>query len=206
MPLLGLVATVGVYIVLALLLLSLNIFSLWKWWVKAGAIVVTTVCFVVAYLAISSMIGWPSRSSLPARFSVLATRIEEPNRLTGSAGHIYLWVEEINANAVPDSPPRGYELPYTPKLADDTDAAQKKINSGEQVMGQSKAGDGKKADNAPDSNNDLAGANMSGKQGQGTQLAGQSVAAETIGEAQVVVFSNMPAVTLPDKANGPTPP
>jgi hypothetical protein len=206
MPLLGLVGTVGVYVVLALLLLSLNVFSLWKWWVKAGAIVVTSACFVVAYLAISSMIGWPSTSSLPARFSVLATRIEEPNRLTGAAGHIYLWVEELNANAVPDSPPRGYELPYTPKLADDTDAAQKKINSGEKVMGQSQAADGKKIEKAPDGNNDLAGSNMSGKQGKGAQLAGQSVAAETIGEAQVVVFSNMPAVTLPDKADAPTPP
>ena len=206
MPLPGLIGTVGVYIVLALLLLSLNVFSLWKWWIKAGAVVVTSACFVIAYVAISAMIGWPSRSTLPARFSVLATRIEEPNRLTGAAGHIYLWVEELNANAVPDSPPRGYELPYTPQLADDTDAAQKKINSGEKVMGQSQAVGGKTTDKTTEANNDLAGSNMSGKQGKGTQLAGQSVAAETIGEAQIIVYSNMPAVTLPDKANAPTPP
>jgi hypothetical protein len=206
MPLLGFIGTVGVYVVLALLLLSLNVFSLWKWWIKAGAIVVTTACFVIAYVAISALIGWPSRSSLPPRFSVLATRIEEPNRLTGAAGHIYLWVEELNANAVPDSPPRGYELPYTPQLADDTDAAQQKINSGEKVMGQSQPSGGKKTAKAPPNESDLAGSNMSGKQGKGTQLAGQSVAAETIGEAQIIVYSNMPAVTLPDKANTPTPP
>jgi hypothetical protein len=206
MPLGALIATVGVYIVLALLLLSLNVFSLWRWWIKAGAIIVTSACFIVAYVSISAMLGWPSGSSLPARFSVLATRIEEPNRLTGAAGHIYLWVEELDANTVPNSPPRGYELPYSPQLADDTDAAQKKINSGEKVMGQSQASGGKQVNAPPQGNNDLGGSNMSGKQGKGTQLAGQSVAAETIGEAQIIVYSNMPAVTLPDKADAPTPP
>jgi hypothetical protein len=206
MPFLGFVGTMGVYVVLALLLLSLNVFSVWKWWIKAGAIVVTTACFVIAYVTISSLIGWPSRSSLPLRFSVLATRIEEPNRLTGAPGHIYLWVEELNRNAVPDSPPRGYELPYAPQLADDTDAAQKKINSGEKVMGQSQPPGGQKTANAASNESDLAGSNMSGKRGKGTQPAGESVAAETIGEAQIIVYSNMPAVTLPDKANALTPP
>ena len=39
---------VSAYVVVALLLLSLNLTSRWKWWVKAAAIVVTGIFFIQA--------------------------------------------------------------------------------------------------------------------------------------------------------------
>lgn len=206
MPQVDLVATIAVYVVLALLLLSLNIFSLWKWWVKALAIVVTTICIIVAYFSIAALIGWPSPQALPSRFSVVATRVVEPDRISGAPGHVYLWVEELNAHAVPITAPRGYQLPFTPALANDADTAQKKINSGKKVMGQARSTQPEGGVKAKANKTGAQSGRMTGKIGKGDQPTGVSTAAETIGNAQTIVFSNLPAVELPDKANGLAPP
>ena len=64
----ALAGTVAVYVLLAVLLLSLSIASLWRWWIKAGAIIITMAAFAGAYVSISGLIGWPTTSPLPARF------------------------------------------------------------------------------------------------------------------------------------------
>lgn len=200
MPPFALAGTIAIYLVLAVLLLSLNIFSLWRWWVKAAAIIVTAACVVVAYFTISAMIGWPSVMALPQRFNLVATRIIEPDRATGAPGHVYLWVEELNANYVPVTAPRGYEMPYSAHLADDTQDAQSKINSGQKVLGQSggtEAADGTRAGvGKPGDEQGQMGGNI----GNGTQATGQSAEAEIVPDAAQLTFSDMPAVTLPDKA------
>ena len=57
---------VAAYGIVTMLLLSLNLTSLWRWWVKAGAIIVTTVFFGVTYLAINGLMGWPTTQKLPS--------------------------------------------------------------------------------------------------------------------------------------------
>src|SRR5687767_9285721 len=104
--------TIAIYGLLALLLLSLNIFALWRWWVKAGVMLVTAVVFVAAYSVISGLIGWPSPGQLPTRFSLLHTYVEEPDQTREFAGNIYLWVQEIDENQVPMGAPRSYVMPY----------------------------------------------------------------------------------------------
>jgi hypothetical protein len=44
------------------------------------------------------MLGWPSDGRLPAKFHVVGTRVIEPDRAVGTAGRIYLWVEEVDAH------------------------------------------------------------------------------------------------------------
>ncbi|MDR3475033.1 MAG: hypothetical protein P4M09_25560 [Devosia sp.] len=200
MPQNALFGTLAVYLVLVVLLLSLNIFSLWKWWVKAGAIVIGCACVIAAYFSITAMIGWPTFTALPKRFNLVATRTVEPDRASGAPGHVYLWVEEINQNNVPIGAPRGYEVPYTVKLADDTKQAQDKINSGQQIMGQSGGGVPAEGQNAQAGKAGEEQGHMGGKTGNGSTTGGQSTAAETIGEGSLVTFSDMPAVALPDKA------
>jgi hypothetical protein len=204
MPQFALFGTLAVYVLLAVLLLSLNIVSLWRWWIKAGAIVLTCLVVVAAYFTITAMIGWPTFTALPRRFNLVASRIVEPDRQTGAPGHIYLWAEELNENNVPVTAPRGYEVPYTNKLADDTAAAQGKINQGQQIMGQSAPADQPADENAqksavkpPDGGTP---GDMNGKTGQGAVPTGETAAAETIGEGAQVSFQDMPAATLPDKA------
>ena len=204
MPQFALYATIAVYLLLAVLLLSLNILSLWRWWVKAGAIVATCLVVIAAYFTITAMIGWPTFTPLPKRFNLVASRIVEPDRQSGAEGHIYLWVEELNENNVPVTAPRGYEVPYTNKLADDTAAAQGKINQGQSIMGQSAPADQPASDEAKKSAvKPPAGTSpgdMNGKTGQGAVPTGETAAAETIGEGALVTFQDMPATTLPDKA------
>jgi hypothetical protein len=198
MPQYALAGTLAVYVVLAVLLLSLNIFALWRWWVKAAAIIVTCACVVVSYFTITAMIGWPTSTPLPKRFNLVATRIVEPDRTSGAPGHVYLWVEEINANNVPVGAPRGYEVPYTVRVADDADAAQSKINSGQQILGQTGGTEGEAKQQGKGTGGTQTG-KMNSNADKGTLVAGESTAADTIGEGALVNFSNMPAVQLPDK-------
>jgi len=153
------------------------------------------------------MIGWPTFTALPAKFNLVATHTVEPNLVTGEAGHVYLWVQEINQNNVPIGAPRAYEVPYTVRLADDTKNAQDKINSGQTIMGQNGAGGTpSEAADARAGKPGQESGNMGGKTGNGGSAGGESTAAETIGAAVNLTFSDMPAVTLPDKAYMPLPP
>ena len=128
--------TVAAYILLAVLLLSLNIASLWRWWVKLGAIVLTTGAFIGTYMAITGLIGWPSPQAIPGRFSLLATRIVEPDKVSGAPGHLYMWVEAIDDDNLPVSQPRNHEVAYTEQLASALYEAQQKLNSGQAVLGE----------------------------------------------------------------------
>ena len=106
------------YVVIAVLLLSLGLASRFTWWVKAAAIVVTSVFFVEVFFATKDLLGWPRTGQLPNRFQLLWVRVVEPDRLSANPGAIYLWIEEVDDNNVPDGVPRSYRLPYSRVLAD----------------------------------------------------------------------------------------
>lgn len=132
----ALFGTVAAYVLLAVLLLSLNIVSLWRWWVKLGAILVTTGAFFGTYMAITGLVGWPSAQAMPSRFSLLSTRIVEPDKVSGAPGHLYMWVEEIDEENLPVSAPRNHEVAYTTELAEKLYGAQQLLNQGQQVLGE----------------------------------------------------------------------
>jgi hypothetical protein len=123
------------YIALAILLLSLNLASLWRWWVKAAAIIIVTVFFGVSYATIQGLLGWPTTNHLPTRFNLLSTRVAEPDQRTADPGHIYLWASGIDENNVPSSLPRSYQLSYSKALAEKIRKAQEKLDHGGEVMG-----------------------------------------------------------------------
>ena len=70
---------------------------------KAAAIVVTSVFFVEVFFATKDLLGWPRTGQLPARFQLLWVRVVEPDSKTGDRGAIYLWIEEVDENNVPDA-------------------------------------------------------------------------------------------------------
>ena len=183
MPLGTVLATVGAYVVIALLLLSLNLTSKWRWWIKGSAIVVTGLFFVATYLAIVSLLGWPSGARPPDRFSVISTRVIEPNSFTGDPGAIYLWLEELDENNVVLGQPRSYRLTYTEPLADAADGVQEMLNAGEEVEGQVAAAE-------QEVNADVAGEPGGRGQGQG----GGYVPIDFN-----LIFNDLPPVVLPDK-------
>jgi hypothetical protein len=129
------VGLVAAYAVVAVLLLSLNLTSLWRWWVKAAAIVVTISLFAVTYRGVHGLMGWPTTQKLPPRFSLVWTVISEPNKKGNNPGSIYLWVDELDANNVPSGRPRSYQLAYSKGLARKISSAQEKREHGQEVMG-----------------------------------------------------------------------
>ena len=126
----NLLAISAAYVVLGVLLLSAGLTSPFRWWVKASAIVVTSLFFVEAFFSTKSLLGWPGTGRLPPRFQLLWTRVVEPDPKGHDAGSIFLWVEEVDENNVPTGTPRSYRLPYTKPMADRSLKARDEIMSG----------------------------------------------------------------------------
>src|SRR5258708_456360 len=126
----NLLAISAAYVVLGVLLLSVGLTAPFRWWVKAAAIVVTSLFFVEAFFATKSLLGWPGTGRLPPRFQLLWTRVVEPDPKGRDAGSIFLWVEEVDDNNVPVGTPRSYRLAYTKPLADKSNKARDEIMSG----------------------------------------------------------------------------
>ena len=91
------------YAGMGLLLLAMGMTSRFAWWVKAAAIVVTSLFFIQAFYATKGLLGWPGSERLPARFQLLWARVVEPDAKIGDAGAVYLWIEELDENNVPET-------------------------------------------------------------------------------------------------------
>jgi hypothetical protein len=190
---LSVVSLVAAYAAVTMLLLSLNLTSLWRWWIKAAAIIVTTVFFGVTYQGINGLMGWPTTQKVPYHFNLVSSRITEPDRLHRLPGFIYLWTEEIDNNNVPSGRPRGYQIPYSEMLARKVSDAQEKRNQGIEVMGRitDEQGDEDKKSKAG-----AQGGKMRDNQGQ------QAPATDTVPfqeDGSDVSFEDLPPVLLPPK-------
>jgi hypothetical protein len=189
MPAGSIIATVVAYGAIAILLLSLNLTSRWRWWIKGSAIVVTGVFFFGSYIAISSLLGWSTQARVPVSFSLVATRVVEPDKFTGAPGAVYLWIERLDENNVPNGTPRGYRLPYTDELAQTAEDAQDLLDQGETVEGRVEQA-------AEDRDQQLAQAQDPPEENPGGQ-AGDQTAYPAI--EFNLIFNDLPAVQLPDK-------
>jgi hypothetical protein len=123
------------YVIIGVLLLTIGLTSRFAWWVKAAAIVVTSVFFVEVFFATKSLLGWPRAGQLPPRFQLLWARVVEPDPKSGDRGAIYLWIEEVDENNVPDGVPRSYRIPYSRPLGDRSIKAREEIMRGRPQQG-----------------------------------------------------------------------
>jgi len=125
-----LIAISAAYVVMGVLLLSVGLTSPIRWWVKAAAIMVTSLFFIEVFFATKGLLGWPGTGRLPARFQLLWTRVVEPDPKSHDTGSIFLWVEAVDENNVPTGTPRSYRLPYSKPLAEKSLKARDEIMSG----------------------------------------------------------------------------
>jgi hypothetical protein len=132
---LGFIGTLSAYIIVAVLLLSLNVAPRWSWWVKATSIVVTSAFFIVTYYSIIDIMGWPVKDDMPERFQLHWARIIEPDKLLNTPGAIFLWVEELDDQNIPYGIPRAFRLPYTVPLDNGVNDALDMISNGQDVGG-----------------------------------------------------------------------
>ncbi len=132
-----LIAVIGLmasYVILVVLLVSLNLRSDWHWGVKAGAIVVVTAFFPICYLSLESLLGWPTSQPLPERFRLVAAQVYEPNKQTGYPGEIFIWAASM-ATRAGQVTPRAYGFPYEDVLHMKISEAVKSQRKGVPQMG-----------------------------------------------------------------------
>ena len=182
------------YVVLGVLLLTLGLSSRLAWWVKAAAIVVTSAFFLEMFFATKDLLGWPRTGQLPARFQLLWVRLVEPDVKNSNAGAIYLWIEEVDENNVPDGVPRSYRLPYSRPLADRAAKARDEIMSGKPQQGLAEDLTG--TDNQQDAKSEDQRSGTRTDSGLTTVDLDQF---RLLQQAQRVEFSPMPVPTLPPK-------
>jgi hypothetical protein len=180
------------YVVVAVLLLSLNLASRWHWGVKAVAIAVTTLFFGISYASIAGLIGWPSEARLPEHFQLHWATVVEPDKLNGLPGSIYLWLESLDENNTPAGTPRAFRVSYSRELADRIGRAKERIE-----QGMDQAGTARELgvpEGPPDEDQRLAGApprqNEPGSAGDPTAF---------IRHMPAIEFEDMPPPVLPPK-------
>ncbi len=132
---LGISGLIAAYILVAVLLLSVNLYSRWSWQVKAMMIIITSAFYVVSYFSFPPLLGWPTDQKLPSHFRLLASEVQQPDKLTGEEGSIYLWLKEVE-DITSSVKPRAYILPYSSLLHEHIITAQSKIDRGIPQLGE----------------------------------------------------------------------
>lgn len=112
---LGITGLISAYILLAVLLLSINLYSKWSWQIKASTIILTSVFYVVTYYSLPALLGWPTSQNPPDQFRLLGAHVEQPDKEKNTSGAIYLWLSKI-INMTDLSEPRAYEFDYSAEL------------------------------------------------------------------------------------------
>ena len=112
---LGITGIITAYVLLALLLLSINLYSKWSWQVKAFTIILTSAFYVITYFSFPPLLGWPTTQNPPQRFRLISAHVTQPNKETGEDGAVYLWLSEIE-DMTSTGEPRAYMLKYSNEL------------------------------------------------------------------------------------------
>jgi hypothetical protein len=107
---LGVGGLIAAYVLVALVLASLHLYSRWHPVIKAGVTALACLMMAVTYKSLPGLQGWPLNTDrLPSRLYLLAVEVSEPN-------NIYLWARDMDEGASTQVRPRAYELPYSTKL------------------------------------------------------------------------------------------
>ena len=128
MPTLEFAGLMTAYVVIAMLLLSLNLYSRWNWWIKILTNIVVASFFWVTYLSFPQLLGWPTTHGLPKRFYLHAINIDEPRT-------VYIWGTGLD-RGLGRAVPRAFALPYSKALHEQSDIAARKLRKGLPVVGQ----------------------------------------------------------------------
>ncbi len=131
----GLSGLIAAYVVIGLLLLSIHVYSNWHWQIKALATLIVSGFYVITYVSLPPLMGWPVASALPERFHLIAAHVREPDKTTGEPGELYLWVTEI-AGLKQVGQPRAYKLAYSQALQTKIVSAMTKVRRGLPQLGE----------------------------------------------------------------------
>ena len=135
MIILGIPGIIASYILIAILLLYLNLYSKWTWHYKVGGILVTSFFYLVLYFSFPPVLGSPTDENPPPDFRIIGTHVQKPDDPDGKNGVIYLWLARVDASLEIIEPPRAYKLPYTLGLHEKVIGVQAKLDKGVKLLG-----------------------------------------------------------------------
>ena len=118
------------YAALAALLLSLSLETKYRREIKIGAIVAVTMLYVGTYHGAQNLRGWAIADAPPNPFKLHWAVVEEPDKVAGTDGAIYILAQKLNSRNITVGKPRLYQLPFSPELAEQVDEALQKKEDG----------------------------------------------------------------------------
>jgi hypothetical protein len=131
----GTAGLITAYVLIGVLLLSINLYSNWSWKIKAGTIIITSVFFIITYFSYPHLLGWPTTENPPERFRLIASHVQQPNKVTGESGAVFLWLNQID-DLASNIPPRAYRLEYSNELHELIINTNSKLNKGIPQLGE----------------------------------------------------------------------
>ena len=129
------VALTIAYVAVAALLLNLNLATRWNVFVKIGAVVLVTALYVTSWQGHKELLGWATGEPLPDDFRVHWVTVDEPDKATGTAGTIYVWVRELDSSGLPHGQPRAHRLTWDEATAKAAEEALEQLKGGDLLDG-----------------------------------------------------------------------
>ncbi len=126
---------IAAYVLIALLLLGVNFYTSFSWRIKAMLVVGVSAFYIVTYYSLPPLMGWPTNTELPKRFNLVAIYVEEPDKVTGDPGEIYLWLTDL-VKGPGRNMPRAYRVPFSGDLHAKVVAAGTKMRKGLPQLGE----------------------------------------------------------------------
>jgi len=127
------------YALVAALVLNIWIVSRWHSGLKILLVLLISVFYIVTYIGIRDLRGWPTDQPPPPTFRLLSANIVEPDKRNNKEGHIYLWLQPLDDKQTLLFEPRAHRLPYSIKMAERVQKAMEKTERGATVNGENKA-------------------------------------------------------------------
>lgn len=123
------------YALVAALLAYLVLLSRLHWVFKALVTAATVALIPLTLNGVGELRGLPTDGPIPMSFNMLWAQVVEPAPLQGERGHVFLWLQTLDADNYPVGQPRAYQLPYSDDLKIKVGEAMSKIAQGEEIQG-----------------------------------------------------------------------
>lgn len=131
----GYTAIIAAYVLAALLLLGLLLHTRWRWPVKTTAAIAVAALYLVTWVSLPGLLGWPIERDLPRKFRLHSAHVQQPDKTTNTQGAIFLWVTDVNDLGRAGTP-RAYRIPYTPPTHEVVINAVSRMHKGMAQMGE----------------------------------------------------------------------
>jgi len=123
------------YALVAGLLAFLMLMTRLHWVFKGLATLATVALIPLTFIGVGELRGLPSDGQIPSSFRMLWAQVIEPNALQGEKGHVFIWLQALDADNYTKGQPRAYQLPYSDDLKIKVNDALVKISQGEDIQG-----------------------------------------------------------------------